>query len=270
MLGKRLHTFSQFILERGDWNYANHYARYLNKFTEDSVILDLLREFDKQVNELEDNYWYNREHRNFNHDHFALDMKIHSYPGVQKWAALKGYEPEEVEEDEEDESALESAMMDQWSRFMEKIYEIHSEDYMNTYDWLTQVGIGGRSGGWLLLSMEDSHSDLERQLADKFDMYLEELSDANAGSIQLLKQIIENPEETAELIEFGIIDEETAAKAEEIIEARDEVDNWLREKLNELYQIEMDLKSIEDDINRFKQTALADFYAWTADSESEY
>jgi flagellar biosynthesis/type III secretory pathway ATPase len=96
---------------------------------------------------------------------------------------------------------------------------------------------------------------------------LEEVADANAGSIQLLKQIIENPEETAELIEFGIIDEETAAKAEEIIEARDEVENWLREKLNELYQIERDLDAIKDDINRFRQTALADFYAWTSDSE---
>jgi hypothetical protein len=264
MLGKRLHTFSQFILERGDWNYANHYAQYLNKFTEDSVILDLLKDFDKQVNELEDTYWYNRESRNFNNDHYALDMKIHSYPDVQKWAAIKGYSAEEIEEDE---SSLESAMWDQWGRFMEETYEVNSEDYMNTYDWLTKVGVGGRSGGWLLLAMEDSHSDLERILEDKFDMYLEEVSDANAGSIQLLKQIIENPEETAELIEFGIIDEETAAKAEEIIEARDEVENWLREKLNELYQIERDLEAIKADINRFRQTALADFYVWTSDSE---
>ena len=178
--------------------------------------MDLLKDFDKQVNEMENDYWYNRESRNFNHDHFALDMKIHSYPDVQKWAALKGYSAEEIEEDE---SSLESAMWDQWGRFMEETYEVNSEDYMNTYDWLTKVGVGGQSGGWLLLAMEDSHSDLERILEDKFDMYLEEVADANAGSIQLLKQIIENPEETAELIEFGIIDEETAAKAEEIIEA---------------------------------------------------
>jgi hypothetical protein len=138
---------------------------------------------------------------------------------------------------------------------------------MNTYDWLTGVGVGGSSGGWLLLSIADSHSDLERILEDKFDIYLEEVADANAGSIQLLKQIIENPEEAAELIEFGIIDQETADKAEEIIEARDEVENWLREKLNDLYRIETDLEAIKSDINRFRQTALADFYAWTAESE---
>ena len=46
------------------------------------------------------------------------------------------------------------------------------------------------------------------------------------------------------------------------MESREELENFLTEKINEFNQIEIDLEAIQRNIDEFKQTAEEDFYDW--------
>jgi hypothetical protein len=258
MLGTRLHTFSQFVLEaRGNnWNYAGHYASYLNKFAGDSSLLDQVKQLDSQMNHLEDSWWYNREGQS---GHYALNMKIHQWPDLEKWAEAKG----ETDEDE----IYEDAMYSDWARFMEDTYEISAEDYANSYDWIEKVGVGGRSGGWLLLYLNEDHAYLEHDLESHFDDYLSNLDQLeNPNILADIKRLVDDEADTRELVDLGLIDESDFELAEEVLESRDELENFLNEKLQEFNQIESDLEDIQANIDKFKKTAEEDFYDWLRNS----
>lgn len=254
MLGNKLKTFNQFITESrgGNWAYANHYASYLTKFSDDSSILQQLKDLDIILNRLEDSWWYNREGQS---GHYALNMKIYQWPDLEKWAEAKG----ETEEEDIDEDR----MYNDWARFMEETYEISAEDYENAYDWIEKVGVGGRQGGWLLLYLNYDHIDLERDLESHFDEYLGNLDQLeNPNILSDIKRLKSEDEDSRELIELGLIDENDYESAEETMESREELENFLTEKINEFNQIEIDLEAIQRNIDEFKQTAEEDFYDW--------
>ena len=254
MLGTRLHTFNQFILEsRGNnWDYASHYASYLSKFSGDSSILELVKDLDRQMNHLEDSWWYNREGRS---GHYALNMKIHKWPDLDKWAEAKG----ETDEDE----ITEEAMYQDWARFMEETYEISAEDYANNYDWIDKVGVGGRQGGWLLLYLTNDHSSIEYDLEAHFDDYLASLDQLEDPNILLdIKRLKEEDGDAQELVDLGIINEDDYELAEEVLTDRETLEEYLTEKINEFAQIEIDLEAIQRNIDEFKESAEEDFYDW--------
>ena len=254
MLGNKLKTFSQFILEsRGnDWDYAGHYASYLSKFSGDASILESLKSLDKQLNHLEEAWWYNREGSS---GHYALNMKIYQWPDLEKWAEAKG----ETDEDE----ITEEAMNSDWARFMEDTYEISAEDYANNYDWIDKVGVGGRSGGWLLLYLDYDHRDLEHDLEGMFDEYLSSLDQLDDPNIlHDIKRLKDEDGDAQELVDLGIIDESDYELAEDVLKDRENLEEFLRDQINNFNQIEVDLEAIQRNIDEFKESAEEDFYDW--------
>lgn len=257
MLGKRLKTFSTFILERADWDYTNHYKKYLGKMPGDETMLAAIKDLDETVNRLEDKYWYNREGRDFRYPHYALDMKIHEWPDLDEWAKLTGHSAEELEDDR---SGLEDSMYRDWGTFMEETYEDYSEHYADSFSWLRQVGVGGKSGGWLLLAPNTDHSDLERNLEEAMDNYLT-AADQVESNPDLLR-ILKNEEEAEELAELGILDQEQIDLAREAVEAQDEALGSTLSAVRELEEIEEDLEMVVSDIQKFRETCKQRFYEW--------
>lgn len=254
MLGNKLKTFTQFILEsRGqNWNYAGHYASYLRKFEGDESILEQLKAIDVLLNHMEQVWWYNREGQS---GHYALNMKIHRWPDLEKWAEAKGETEEEEIRDE--------AMYEDWARFMEETYEISAEDYENSYHWIEKVGVGGRQGGWLLLYLRYDHSALEHDLESHFDDYLSNLDQLEDPNILAdAKRLIDNDEEVQELIDLGIISGEDFDSVQETLESREQLETFLNEQITDFNRIESDLEQIQESIDEFKKTAEEDFYDW--------
>lgn len=257
MLGNRLKTFNQFIVEsRGnDWNYAKHYASYLTKFEADSSILKLLTELDSLMNGLESSWWYNREGQS---GHYALNMKIYNGPDLEKWAEAKG----ETEEEDIDEDS----MYNDWARFMEETYEISAEDYENSYHWIKKVGVGGKQGGWLLLYLNQDHEDVERDLESHFDEYLSSLDQLEDPNILAdIKRIKEEESDAQEMVELGLISEIDFEAAEAALNDRENLETFLHETIADFNRIERDLEEIQANIDEFKKTADENFYDWLRD-----
>lgn len=254
----KLKTFVQFITEsRGsNWNYAGHYASYLKTFADDESILQQLKDLDTIMNHLEDTWWYNREGQT---GHYALNMKIHQWPDLEKWAEAKG---ETEEEDIDDER-----MYNDWARFMEETYEISAEDYENSYDWIKEVGVGGRSGGWLLLYLNQDHEGVEWDLESHVDTYLNSLDQLEDPNILAdLKRIKEEESDTQEMIELGLISEIDFEAAESALSDRENLETFLHETIADFNRIERDLEEIQANIDEFKKTAAENFYDWIRDS----
>ena len=94
-------------------------------------------------------------------------------------------------------------------------------------------------------------------------MELDELEDPNI--LLDIKRLKEEDGDAQELIELGLINEDDYETAESVLEKRDSLEDFLREKLQEFNQIEMDLESIQRNIDAFKESAEEDFYDWLRD-----
>lgn len=256
MLGNKLKTFNQFIVESigNDWNYAEYYAPDLTKFKADSSILQQLKKLDSLMNDLEKSWWYNREGWS---GHYALDMKIYNRPDLEKWAEAKGVTEEDIDED---------SMYNDWYRFMEETYEISAEDYKNSYDWIEEVGVGGRSGGWLLLYLDQDHDDVNRDLESCMDAYLNSLYELEDPNILAdIKRIKEEGSDEQELVELGLISEIDFEAAETALNNREILEFFLHETIRDFNQIKRDLEEIQAGINEFKKAADEYFYGWLRD-----
>lgn len=252
MLGKRLHTFSKFILERADRNVGSY---YLNKFRQinDSEVISKLEDLSNILNYLEGTYWYNREGGKA---HYALNMKIHAWPDLEDWAKARG---EEDLEDVNDEM-----MYEDWARFMEETYEVHAEDYIESFSWIKDVGVGGKSGGWLLIYPEASHDNIEDDCSYQIEDYLNKIEDASDAD--LLNKALNNPD-FFELAELGLVEPHDFEKVKEIMVARQDLIDWIAKEIVELKQIVTDLNEIETNIADFKNNASNLFLDWIRQAE---
>lgn len=246
MLGK-LHTFSQFILERADRNVGGYYLNKLRSLNDQEVI-NKLEALNRALNGLEADYWYDREG---GRSHYALNMKIHAWPDLDKWAQIKGIE------DEDDKN--EDAMYNDWYRFMEDTYEMNSEDYVESFPWIKMVGVGGRSGGWLLIYPDATHDAIEDDLSYHLEDYLNNVPEG--FDLETIKDYAENPE-SQELAGLGLLDTEGLEEAESAMESRKELLEWIDSKLAELGEVSRDLAKIEGEIRDFKNRAEELFYEW--------
>ena len=259
MLGKRLQSFSQFILERADWNIESYWSGKLRKIPGDEALIKAIKELDETLNDLEDNYWYNREGRNFHHDHYALDMKIHEWPDLERWAKIKGYTQEEIDEDD----SLEDSMYRDWARFMETTFEDFTEHYSDSFSWLRTIGAGGKSGGWLLLAPDTTHNDIANHVEEALDDYLTELSDV-IDDPDLLK-ILQNDEDADALAELGILDQDQVDAARNAVDKQEIALTTIYDEIKYLNSIEEDLELVNRDIDKFRESCEEDFYVWLQD-----
>lgn len=265
----KLKTFNQFILEsKWAFNYElPDYVTKLSKIPGDTSISDQLTALNTLMVRLSDTYNYNRERRGINEDHYALDMKIHVWPDLQKWAKAKG-----IEDIEEDTESHENSMNDDWYRFMVDIFNTTAEDYVESFDWITSVKVGGRSGGWLLLCVDTDQSDFESDLNSNLEDYLNKVTwfDNMQALINIKKFLSdEEPDDTdAILRDLGLAnnyDDEDIQYVEGIIESRNELLKCITDSITYNTELEKDLIKITGEILEFKNKAEEQFYEWLVD-----
>ena len=250
MLGNRVFTFSQFILERADRNLGSYCLTTLSQI-QDTEVIGKLEELSNSMNELENLYWYSREGGKA---HYALNMKIWAYPDLEEWAKARG---EEDLEDVNDEM-----MTDDWYRYMEDTYEMHAEDYKESFSWVKEVGAGGKSGGWLLIYPETTHDDIENDSYHQIEDYL----DYDESALELVKDVITNPDETNRLAEIGLIDADDLDMAKGAMKWRLALLKWIDEELTKLAEVKEDLATITREIENFRKNAETYFYEWVREA----
>jgi hypothetical protein len=245
-ISKAMHERSLIsVNEAEEIDLGSEYLSELRRL-EDSEVINKLDEVSKLINHLSSSYWYNREG---NTGHYALRMKIYSSPDLEEWAKAKG------EEDEDDIN--EDAMYDDWYRFMEDTYDAHSEDYPESFDWIEKIGVGGRSGGWLLVYPKNDHANIESNVDYDLGRYIGGLPDEDF-SINLLLD-----PESKELIELGLI--KAPEDCQEFLHEREELLEYLKVMIVDLNQINIDLEKITNEIAEFAENAEKQFYAWIAE-----
>ena len=247
MLGKRLYTFSQFIIERADRDVGSY---YLNKFRAigDTDVIAALDRLSDALNSIEDRYWYGREG---GRAHYALNMKIYAYPDLEEWAKARG---EENLDDVDEEM-----MHEDLARFMEDTYEMHAEDYKESFSWIKEIGVGGKSGGWLLIYPDETHDNIEDNTGYAIEDYLDHLNEES--DIELIKNLISNPD-VKELAEMGIISVEELENGKAAMTSRQALLDLISKQMTEITEIVQDLEMITSEIQNFKQKAEPLFYEW--------
>lgn len=251
MLGNRLFTFSQFILERANRDIGSYYLSKLSQL-QDSEVLGKLGELSNALNGLESKYWYEREG---GRAHYALNMKIHAYPDLEKWAEARGEEDLDEVDDE--------LMYEDWARYMEDTYEMHAEDYKQSFSWIKEVGVGGKSGGWLLIYPEATHDNIEDDASYQIEDYLNYINDDS--DLELIKNLVSNPD-VKELADMGLISADELENGQEAMKSRQDLLNWINKELAELTEITEDLAMITGEIENFRKTAESHFYEWVSES----
>jgi len=238
-------THENLLLERGDREIGSYYIKTL-RAAEDDEVISLITRLESLINSLETEFWYDRESRGVRYSHYALNMKIYNGPDLDKWAEAKG----ETEEEDINDDAIDY----DWNRFMEDTYEIYSEDFKESFDWINEVGVGGKGGGWLLISPEYDHDDCERQIDSYLSSYADLISEFNFKISELLHP------DFIDLSELGLV--ERPDNIEEILKYRLNLINELKENLQRFEEIEQDLRKIEKEIDEFKNKSDSLFYEW--------
>jgi hypothetical protein len=250
MLDNRVFTFSQFILERADRDLGSYYLTKLSQI-QDTEVIGKLKEVSNALNELENRYWYARER---GRAHYALNMKIHAYPELEKWAEAKGEEDLEEVNDE--------MMYDDWYRYMEDTFEMHAEDYKESFSWIKDVGAGGTSGGWLLIYPEATHDDIENVAFNNIEDYL----DYDESALELVTDLINNPDDTNRLAEIGLIEVDDLENGKKAMKWRQLLLAWIDRKLVELAEVKEDLATITREIENFRKNSETYFYEWVRET----
>ena len=262
MLGKRLKSFSKFILERADWNLETQYKKYLvGKIPGEDTLLKAIKDLDETLNHLEDKYWYNREGRDFHHDHYALDMKIYEWPDLEIWAQARGYTQEEIDGDD---GSLEEKMHTNWARFMEETFEDYSSHYEDSFSWLRTVGVGGKSGGWLLLAPDTTHNDVVNHVEEALDEYLTELGEVSEDP-ELLK-ILQSDDDIDVLASLGMVDPDQIEAVRLAADKQDDVLTSIYDEIRRLDNVAEDLEMVKQDIQKFRVSCKRDFYTWVEEN----
>ena len=247
MLDNRVFTFSQFILERAERDLGSYYLTKLSQI-QDTEVIGKLEELSNAMNELENLYWYSRQ---YGKAHYALNMKIHVYPDLEEWAKARG---EEDLEDVNDEM-----MNADWYGYMEDTFVIYAKDYKESFSWVKEVGAGGASGGWLLIYPETTHDDIENDSYHQIENYLE---DYDESALELVPDLITNPDQTNRLAELGLIEDDDLDNAKKAMKWRLALLKWIDEELTKLAEVKEDLATITREIENFRKNAEAYFYEW--------
>lgn len=249
-------SFKQFIIEsigESEWAYVRQDMKNILSLPSEMPIVQKLNDLLELMTDLEENWDYNPINGTY-----RLNIKIYSYPDLEKWAEAKGEDEEDLISDE--------IMYNDWARFMKDTFKTATESFYSEYDWLHHVGADGRSGGWLILKLGYNHSDLIDDLGVYSSSTEENLSElSNPEVLTDFQRLSSNPELLSELVEIGIIDEDDVDSINVIIEELGELEKEVDIQFERFNKVKDDLTKITKEINDFKQNAVSYFYKWLSE-----
>jgi hypothetical protein len=245
----RLKTFQQFVNEALD---DHSIERALDIFpTINEQLFSLLKQVQTQADHMMDrnNYWYNRESRNFNEDHYAINVKTYSYPDVDEWREAIG-----------DEDASEEQMWDHWSEYLRlEIEDFEENVFLEEFgDTFEKILMGGRSGGWMCIVPDKSPDVIIEDLETYVDSYIDTLSDLDQNDIEELESLLSlSDEEKARTIEFGLVKE--PAIYEQLMSDYHSAYREAEEALSALNRHEAACKFVQEKHDEFEKDAEVNF-----------
>lgn len=247
----RLKTFQQFVNEALD---DHSIERALDIFpTINEPLFDLLKKVQSQANHMMDrkNYWYNRESRNFNRDHYAIDVKTYSYPDVDEWREAIG-----------DEDASEEQMWDHWSEYLRMEIEDFEENvFLEEFgDTFVRILMGGKSGGWMCIVPDKSPEVIIDDLESYVYSYTDALDDLDQDDIDEINSLLSlSDEERRKTIELGLLKE--PAIYEQLMSEYHRAYREAEEALSTLNRHEAACKFVKEKHEEFEKDAEVNFLA---------
>lgn len=262
----KIKGFQQFILERTNYSFANYYSKALNtQFFVDTEVLHELSKFDALFNYMEEQYYFNREGQHRTGEHYAINMKIHVYPQLEKWAKAKGeYEEEYITDDN---------MYNDWYQFMEDTFEMTKSDWYESYDWIKMIGVGGKSNGWLLLYPERKPTDIIYDLEQYADDYINLIDNLDTNALSQLASyfVYKDDPDTIAMIKLGVaifFTDNNKEQISEILKYRNILIEYLLEILTLYSTVNTDIQSMINEIKEFSNKAEEYFYIWVKEKYS--
>jgi hypothetical protein len=253
----KLKRFQQFVNES---RYEHHpietelsdlAAPYFNDFPFEKDIPELIKRFETEWYDLKNEYWWNREITEWRRPHFALDVKVYTSYDMDKVRELM-QEPEMSDEEVDD----------LYWRWLDECRELLVEDLSESgeYPWIDEVGFGGKSGGWLLISPSDNEEEMTEDLREAISDYRSR-KDWDADSNEEFQQAIDfTKSDYMDMAELGLSetpelykDYESAAQ-----NIRDEINKWFKS----LERMRAGLAEIEQRVKSFRENDESQFYTW--------
>lgn len=240
---KLFENFSRDYLKQNNNSLTAFYSGKLSSFNLEKRVLDLLEEFEKQVDlTFSDNWNLNRgrNYGRYNGDYFALNVKVYNWPNPDNIKKKFG-----IEMDDE-------RLSDIWYQWMAMEAESFEEDLREQYSWIDNISWGGNSGGWLHIYPDKGADALLEAAEDEIQMYLDTKEFYDEADLEEVGKAINNPE-WERLAELGLV--EDAEEVRKIVESLTGIINWLKTEINNLIGIEKDLVSIQEQHKRFEKHA---------------
>jgi hypothetical protein len=257
-------TFSQFITEARRWTefqptLSRDYGRDFQDFYFEEGLTELMDEVEGMWSELENEYWWNREGRNFRNGHFAIDAKIHTWPDFEEIRNAVGMTEEELSDESIDSM---------WWRWIEDQREFFQEDIQEFYSWIDNTGWGGNSGGWLVIVPDVNGEDFASSLEDELMTYHDtkaDIKDDEERWEDLIKRA--HDPKFLRLIKLGL-----AQETDDLAYLKKDADvirELLEKEKSRVEQIWNDLKEISDRPKKFAQNAQRLFTEWAVEEIQE-
>lgn len=240
---KLFENFSRDYLKQNNNSLTAFYSGKLSSFNLEKRVLDLLEEFEKQVDStFSDNWNLNRgqSYGRYNGDYFALNVKVYNWPNPDNIKKKFG-----IEMDDE-------RLSDIWYQWMAMEAESFEEDLREQYSWIDNISWGGNSGGWLHIYPDKGADALLEAAEEEIQMYLDTKEFYDEADLEEVGKAINNPE-WERLAELGLV--EDAEEVRKIVESLTGIINWLKTEINNLIGIERDLVSIQEQHKRFEKRA---------------
>lgn len=255
---KILKRFTEFVNESfSESNVIRGFAGFVNRFglmkDEHLALLELIKSAEKESERMMDRrtYWYNRESRNFNQDHYAIDVKVHKWPDLDEWR-----------EAIEDPEASEEIMTNQWYAFINQEADDFEEYFLEEFgDTFDKILFGGKSGGWMCLVPSSSPETLISDLETYIEEYEYELSNLDEDEVAKLTAFFAIPEEEREgLDRIGFL--ETPRIVKEIKDKYDELELIVKDVNKTLFRHQEACEFVIKKHSEFEKTAEANFIEW--------
>jgi hypothetical protein len=247
-------TFPQFVNEGYNVNYTQAkpelclaLAKTFSDFNFEEGILDTIQDIEQTWIDIKQKYNWNRENKVIHPNHFAINIKIYEWPVANKMRKILN-SPDLGEEE------VESL----WTHWIGDIRDsfIDSIDF----NWVKDVHIGGRSGGWLaIIPATDEKDTLESIDNIGIDYQNDKDSIGSPEEIKVLATYY-NDENYQQLADLGLTD-----SMELVNHLKDEallVKSGLITLKKEIMNQANDLDRISKQIDRFRKTCVNQFYRY--------
>lgn len=231
------------------------YKEELFQIPPEEEILEKVKEIENKWHELTTNskYSFNRESR-LGKDHFAINAKIYNFPDNDEVRnRLK------IQELTDDDVSL------MWQHYIYEQAEIFTDSI--NYSWVNNVSWAGKSGGWLVLVLEYSTTDVFESVESELMQYLSFKEGSITNGYKKQIQDLYADQNFLDLLELRVVQmpewfDEWKGRIDRLVSTLDK-------ELEEAKSIEIGLDEIIAQIDRFKQNGVTWFYEML-DEEPDY